>query len=93
MNRLKSGDLLEKTAARLSLPGEILAGLPKVEITGRGTLTVENHRGLLEYTQERIEINGGRIMITVRGDGMNIRSMSADALLVEGTIISVELDS
>ncbi len=93
MDKRKTGEFLEKASSRLSLPGEALAGLPKVEITGRGRLTVENHRGLLEYTQERIEINGGRIMITVRGDGLNIRAMSAEALLIEGLVVSVELDS
>ena len=91
MDKRKTGELLERASARLSLPGEALAGLPKVEITGRGRLTVENHRGLLEYTRERIEINGGRIMITVRGDSLSIRAMSADALLIEGVVVSVEL--
>ena len=91
MDKRKTGELLERASARLSLPGEALAGLPKVEITGRGRLTVENHRGLLEYTRERIEINGGRIMITVRGDSLSIRAMSAEALLIEGVVVSVEL--
>ena len=91
MDKRKTGELLERASARLSLPGEALAGLPKVEITGRSRLTVENHRGLLEYTRERIEINGGRIMITVRGDSLSIRAMSADALLIEGVVVSVEL--
>ena len=58
--------LLEAASARLDLPGEIMAGLPKLELTGFSQLSVEHHKGILEYTQEAITVavGIGRIRIT-----------------------------
>jgi len=92
MQKQQKTGMLEQAALRLNLPGEVLAGVPKIEITGRSRVKIENHKGLIEYTPEYIEINAGRVMIRVRGELMNIKSMSADSLLIEGTVISVELD-
>ena len=41
--------LLERASRQLELPAEIVAGLPRIEVTGTGELSIEPHRGLLEY--------------------------------------------
>ena len=66
-NRKKEG-LLEKTAQLLEVPGQVV-GLPKVELTGRGELRMENHRGILAYGREEILVSGGKLLIRVRGGG------------------------
>ena len=42
--------LLEKTAEVFDLPGDVVAGLPRVELLGDHQLRMENHKGILTVT-------------------------------------------
>ena len=83
--------LLERTAEALDLPGDVLAGLPHIEMTGNRELRMENHKGILAYGGEEIRISGGKLEITVRGRGLELRAMNAGQLFITGTIQGVEL--
>lgn len=83
--------LLERTAEALDLPGDLLAGLPHIELTGNRELRMENHKGILAYGEEEIRISGGKLEITVRGRGLELRAMNAGQLFITGTIQGVEL--
>ena len=83
--------LLEKTAEALDLPGEIVAGLPHIELTGSHELRMENHKGILAYGSQEIHISGGKLIIKVRGEGLELKSMNANQLLITGSITGVDL--
>ena len=55
----KREGLLEKTAEVFDLPGDVVAGLPRIELTGSRELRMENHKGILSYGGEEIHISGG----------------------------------
>jgi len=88
----KREDFLERAADMLDLPGEVVAGMPRITITGGCRVLVENHRGILEYGQERITVNGGRMVLTVCGGGLEIRSLNTNELLITGRLRSMEFD-
>ena len=88
----KREGLLEKTAEVFDLPADALAGLPRVELTGDRELRMENHRGILSYGTEEIHISGGRLVVKVRGEGLELKSMNARELLLTGAIRAVELE-
>ena len=90
--RGKKEGLLEKTAEVLDLPGDGVAGLPRMELTGSRELRMENHRGILAYGEDEIHISGGRMVVKVRGKGLELRSMNARELLITGAIRAVELE-
>ena len=52
---------------------------------------MENHKGILAYGGEEIRISGGKLEITVRGRGLELRAMNAGQLFITGTIQGVEL--
>ncbi len=83
---------LEKAAEALDLPGDLAAGLPRVELTGRHELRMENHRGILAYGEEEIHISGGDLIFRVRGSGLQLRAMNVGELRITGTITGVELE-
>lgn len=89
-NRKKEG-LLERTAEVFDLPGDVVAGLPRIEITGSRELRMENHKGILAYGTQEIHISGGKLIVKVRGDGLELKSMNAGELLICGTILGVDL--
>ena len=80
----KREGLLEKTAEVFDLPGDVVAGLPRIELTGSRELRMENHKGLLS--------SGGKLVVKVRGSGLELRSMNASQLLITGVITAVELE-
>ena len=82
---------LERTAEVFDLPGDVVAGLPRVELTGSRELRMENHRGILAYGSEEIHISGGKLIVKVRGTGLELKAMNARELLITGTIFSVDL--
>ena len=83
--------LLEKTAEVFDLPGDVVAGLPRVELLGDRQLRMENHRGILAYGTEEIHISGGKLIVKVRGSGLALRAMNASELLITGEIAGVDL--
>lgn len=83
---------MENIAERLELPAEALGSVPKMTLTGNTRLLIENHRGLLGYTEECLEVSGGRLRIRVRGEGLRLRAMDADSLLISGTIFGVDTE-
>ena len=83
--------LLERTAQIFDIPGETV-GLPRVEITGRHELRMENHRGILAYGPEEIVVSGGKLLVKIRGSELELRAMTAGELLITGTIWSVEIE-
>lgn len=83
--------LLERTAEALELPGDVVAGLPRIELTGDRELRMENHRGILAYGSDEIQIAGGRLVVKVRGENLELRAMNAGELLITGALRGVEL--
>ncbi len=84
--------LLERTARLLDLPADVVAGAPRVELTGDGELRMENHRGILAYGDDEIRISGGRLVIRVVGEGLKLKAMNGSELLITGRLRAVELE-
>ncbi len=83
--------LRQQAAQTLDLPGDIVAGLPRMELVGDREFWMENHRGILRYGTEEIHISGGRMAVCVRGSNLDLRSMNATTLCITGRIHAVEL--
>lgn len=82
---------LERTAQALDIPVEA-AGLPRVEVTGRHEVRMENHRGILAYGREEIIVSGGKLLIKVKGEGLELKAMNGEELLITGRVAAVELE-
>lgn len=84
-------EIPEEAAHRFDLPADGAAGLPRITLTGRKRICVENHRGLLAYSTERVEIGGGRVRVCITGTDLYLRVMKKDAVVITGEICCVEL--
>lgn len=87
----KRDGLLVRTAEALDLPGDVVAGLPRMELTGDRELRMENHKGILAYGSEEIHISGGKLVVKVRGADLELKAMNAGELLITGHIFGVDL--
>ena len=88
----RRGNILDRAADAFDLPAEVVAGMPKITVTGCSKVYIESHKGILEYSEELISVNGGRVILKIRGGGLEICSMNAGELLIEGLISGVEIE-
>ena len=88
----KKGSLLERTAQLLDLPADAVAGVPRLELVGRGELRMENHKGILAYGDREIHISGGSYVVKVTGEGLELRAMTGVELYITGRIAGVQLE-
>ena len=51
---------------------------------------MERHRGILAYSGEEIDINSEGMVLKVCGSGLELVSMTGDALRIQGSIQRVE---
>lgn len=86
------GKFFEDISERFDLPADAAAGLPRITLTGDRQVLVENHRGLLEYGAETVELAGGRLRVRIRGQGLYLRAMDPEMVLVCGHIFGVDME-
>ena len=84
--------LPEMAADKIDLPGEIVPGVPKITLTGRRRVHIENHAGILKYSHELIEVDGRRAKIIVRGDDLELVAMNRQNVIISGKILSAEYE-
>ena len=89
-NRKERGGVLDSVAELFDLPADVVAGLPHVELVGNSPFYMEHHRGILPYSGEEIAINGDALIVRVRGTGLELVSMTGEALRIKGVIDRVE---
>ena len=87
---------LRQTAAELAqslpLPPEAVGAALRVTVSGRRQVMVENHRGLLGYTQEAVEVNGGTSRLRILGRDLQLYAMDRDTLIIRGHIAALEYE-
>lgn len=76
---------------KLDLPAGIAPEVPTVELWGNRQLYVAQHKGVLSYSTELVEINGGALVIRVSGTGLQLLAMTDTELRLSGVITRVEL--
>ena len=86
----RENGVLAHVAELFDLPADVIAGLPHLEMIGGRQLFLEQHKGLLAYSDTAIDIITGTLVVRVRGTGLQLLAMTAEELRVGGTIEAVE---
>lgn len=79
----------EKIADTLDISKEILLNTSKIVAIGNREITVENYRGIIEYTNQSIRLITNPYIIKIEGVCLEIKTMTRDFLYITGTINSV----
>lgn len=73
----------------LEIPKDLALDLPRITLVGKGELYIENHRGIIEYSLERLRVNLSRGYIEIEGQGLEISALMPDELAIVGEIRSL----
>ena len=79
-----------KIMEALELPKEVVMNLPLITMIGTEDLTIENYKGVIEYSEERIRINTSAGIIRVDGRQLLLKQITADNIGVTGNILKIE---
>ena len=87
-----SEEIKRKISNALDLPQDIVLNVPRIIVTGRIAVFIENHRGIIEYNSQHVKINTTVGTVSVRGEDLVIKTIIADEINVEGKIASIEFE-
>ena len=69
------------------LPSEAVSAAPRVILEGRTALLIEQHRGILGYTEAEAVVRMKEGLLRVRGEGLCIACYDADQVMIEAARI------
>ncbi len=89
-----AGQETEKSAKEmivdsLKLPRDMMMGACIVTVMGNSQVLVENYRGILEYTQDCIMLQGKSCRIAICGCKLCIAYYTNEDMKIEGTISEI----
>ena len=79
----------EKIVESLKLPKDSLLGASIVTVTGNSEAFIENYKGMIEYTDENILLQGKTCRIAIEGKRLTIDYYTNEDMKISGRIESV----
>lgn len=70
----------------LELPVDIMYGAVIVTAMGRNQVLVENYKGIIEYTQEKIRLQTKTCQVTIQGKSLVVEYYTNEEMKITGYI-------
>ncbi len=77
----------------LELPQDIFYGAVIVTALGRGQVLVENYKGIIEYTREKIRLQAKGCQVTVQGEQLVVEYYTHEEMKITGMIQGILYDA
>lgn len=90
MRKRRIEEVKTKFSEIFELPKDIVLNLPRISMIGNNQMLVENHRGVIEYTPQKIRVNSTIGVIRIEGQDMDLKNIAADDIMITGVIKLVE---
>ena len=81
----------QEALERLELPVNLAKGVARIELLGNREVYMDRHCGVLAYTTENIDVNGGSVVVRITGRDLQLQAMTEQELRIDGTIEKIEL--
>ncbi|MBM7623155.1 sporulation protein YqfC [Sporohalobacter salinus] len=78
-----------KFADFFEMPKDIVLDAPQISMIGNMDLVLKNHRGIIEYTQEKIRVRINKGQVVICGEELIIANLTKEMVSVKGQIVDV----
>lgn len=78
------------TSDFLDLPKDVVFDLPRITMIGNMQLYIENHRGVLEFSQTNLRLQLSVGELNISGKELVIRTILEEEVFIEGIIQDVQ---
>ncbi|MCT4621200.1 MAG: sporulation protein YqfC [Marinisporobacter sp.] len=86
----KTKEIRESVSELLELPKDIMLDLPRITLLGDLQLYIENHKGIIEYSETRIRVNTKSGVIRITGKDLSIKTIVTEEIIIGGQIKNIE---
>ena len=76
----------------LELPKDLMYGAVIVTVTGKSEALIENYRGIIEYTCEKIRVETKHCQVKICGKRLRIEYYTNDEMKITGFIEQIVYD-
>jgi sporulation protein YqfC len=76
-------------ANKMDLPQDVMMDLPRITMIGQIHIYVENHRGLLAFTDKELRLLLKQGQLLIKGKAFVIKTILPEEILLEGKIDQV----
>jgi sporulation protein YqfC len=76
-------------ANKMDLPQDVMMDLPRITMIGQIHIYVENHRGLLSFTDKELRLLLKQGQLLIKGKGFVIKTILPEEILLQGKIDQV----
>ena len=83
-------NIKKKLVNTLELPKEIIFNLPLVTVIGNEEINIENYKGVIEYSPEKIRINTECGVLKINGEKLSFKQITSENIIVTGVIQKLE---
>jgi sporulation protein YqfC len=73
----------------MDLPEDVMMDLPRVTMIGQIHIYIENHRGLLTFTDREVRLLLKQGQLLIRGEQFVIKMILPEEILLQGKIVEV----
>lgn len=77
----------------LELPKDIVYGAVIITAMGRNQVLIENYKGIIEYTREKVRVQTKNCQVTVEGKRLMIEYYTNEEMKITGFIKGILYDS
>ncbi len=88
----KKGRIKNKIASVFELPVEAAAGAVRIIVHDNTDIFLENHKGIVRYTQNNASIRAGTFDINIKGKDMELSGLGKENLIIKGQISAIEFE-
>mgnify|MGYP001101449528 CR=1 FL=1 len=85
----KSYKVKGKISDALELPKDITLDMPKLTIVGLESITIENHKGIIDYCESKVSINTVCGILVINGCNLIIKSIVQEEIIVTGQLSGI----
>lgn len=76
-------------ARKMDLPQDVIMDLPRITMIGQIHIYIENHRGLLVFTDKELRLLLKQGQLQIKGNSFVIKTILPEEILLEGKIDQV----
>ncbi|MBP3951299.1 sporulation protein YqfC [Bacillus suaedae] len=74
---------------QMQLPADVMMDLPRITMIGQLHIYIENHRGVLRFSNQELRLLLKQGQLLIKGDHFVIKTILPEELLLEGRIDQV----
>lgn len=75
---------------KLNLTAPLSLLIPRIEIHSNKEAIIEGCKSILEYDENIIKLNTGKLIVTFWGKDLIIKCLTPDSLIVDGFLTNIE---